>query len=108
MANKAISAQNETIKYARELAEEMRETAETVGDWNGLEQAAADAMNRIYDYLVEAVEIASASRAMQIHPDVIRIIFFTAQEQWLEDKELLFLTKENARQYAMFFFKRFM
>src|SRR5262245_61014615 len=101
MASNAISAQRESIKFARELAEEMREEPETVGDWNGLEQAAADAMNRIYDYLAEAVEVATASRGEPIHPDVIRIIFLTAQEQWLEleGRELLFLSKENARIY---------
>src|SRR5262249_45687230 len=107
IAGEAISSQNETIKYARELAEELRETRETIGDWNGLEEAAAKAMNRIYDSIVEAVEIATASSRIPIHPDVIEIIFMTAQEQWLEDKELLFLTKETTRQYAMNLFKGF-
>src|SRR5262249_45708365 len=108
MANKAISDQKEIVKFARELAADMRETRETVGDWNGMEEFAAKAMNEIYDAMVEAVEIVSASGRDLLDSDLISILFMHAREQWLADRELLFRTKENHRRFAMNCFKRFM
>jgi hypothetical protein len=107
LANKAILQQSKAVKYARELATEMRATKETVGDWNGLEEAAAKAMNTVFDYLVEAIEITTARSSIPLDEDIIRMIFIMTEDQWLDDRGLLLVPKKTMRAYAMNIFKRF-
>lgn len=107
LANKAIAEQYEIVKFTREFVSSIYETKDTVGDWNGLEEHAAKAMNQFYDCIVEAVEFTSANSHIGLSPEIVQIVLGHLRDAWIKDRDLLFMKKENMQQYGLNIFKRF-
>lgn len=77
-------------------ATEIRATRESVGEWNGLEQTAADQANKIYDGITEKI----SRRGDDPYSDEFGEIYSRVWNDWGSEESLLTLTDTEIADYV--------
>lgn len=74
--------------------------ATTVGDWNGLEQRAADNLNRLYHALDECLfRVLVMGDEKHYHPEIYDAVMSRVWDDWRNNPALLTLSPEGLEKY---------
>jgi hypothetical protein len=76
--------------------------AQSVGDWNGQEQRAADQLNHIYHALDERIfNVLVMGDEAHYHPDIYDEIMSHVWNDWAHNPKLLDLTSQQIEEYVV-------